>query len=316
MMKAMKTTAAKILTAGILLSVPLLAQAPPYYAPAQLDTLVEPVALYPDPLLAQTLTAATYWDQIPQAAQWADEHSYLQGQALANAIQDDQLPWDPSVLALLPFPSVLDPMARDPGWTQSLGNAVLGDRGAVMDAVQRMRREAMSYGYLQSNQYYRVVGGPYIEIMPMAAGYFYVPVYNPRVVFTRPARPVVGAVINFGPRVQIGAFFQPYGWRQPAFAWGQHNIIIDNHPWVRTVQNRATYQHSYVEPIRRPAPAPAPRYAPAPGREGPGREAVAPGREAPGRAPAPAYVEHHDRARDNHGKAAEHGRGPDHERKQ
>src|ERR1700732_3141180 len=70
--------------------------------PDQLDQLVARIALYPDPLLAQILTASTYWYEIPEAAAWVDQHSYLKGDALAAAIQEDNLPWDPSILALLP----------------------------------------------------------------------------------------------------------------------------------------------------------------------------------------------------------------------
>ena len=77
----------------------------PTFTPGQLDKLVARIALYPDSLLAQVLAAATYPDQIPEAARWADQHHYLTGQALANAIQADHLPWDPSVQALLPFPT-------------------------------------------------------------------------------------------------------------------------------------------------------------------------------------------------------------------
>ena len=97
---------------------------PPSFSPDQLDQIVSRIALYPDPLLAQILTASTFSDQIPDAASWADQHHYLTGQALSNAITADQLPWDPSVQALLPFPSVLDQMASDPNWTNDLGNAV------------------------------------------------------------------------------------------------------------------------------------------------------------------------------------------------
>jgi len=78
------------------------------------------------------LTASTYSDQIFEASTWADQHSYLKGDALVHAIQDDHLPWDASVLALLPFPSVLDMMARDPAWTEQLGNAVLTQHSDVM----------------------------------------------------------------------------------------------------------------------------------------------------------------------------------------
>src|SRR5260370_23211434 len=97
----------------------------PSFTPEQLDKLVAPIALYPDALLAQVLAAATYSDQIPDAARWADQHHYLTGQALANAIQADHLPWDPSVQALLPFPSVLELMANDMSWTTDLANAFL-----------------------------------------------------------------------------------------------------------------------------------------------------------------------------------------------
>ncbi len=144
--------------------------APPRMAPAQLDQLVGPIALYPDGLLAQVLTGSTFYPQIPDAAGWANQHSYLKGPALANAIQQDRLPWDPAVLALLPFPQVLNYMASNMGWTQALGNEVLAQRGEVMDAVQRERQRAYQYGYLRDNQYERVEAQPnYIEIVPVAA---------------------------------------------------------------------------------------------------------------------------------------------------
>jgi hypothetical protein len=127
-------------------------QAPPSFSPDQLDKLVSRIALYPDPLLAQVLAAATYSDQIPDAAKWADEHHYLAGDDLAKAITADQLSYDPSVQALLPFPSVLDTMASDLDWTQNLGNAFLAQRQDVMDAVQRMRQKAKDFGYLKSNE--------------------------------------------------------------------------------------------------------------------------------------------------------------------
>src|ERR1700690_1691623 len=71
----------------------------PYYPPQQLEQMVAQIALYPDPLLAQVLTASTFWNQIPDAAGWADQHSNLKGDALAEAIKEDNLQWDPSVLA-------------------------------------------------------------------------------------------------------------------------------------------------------------------------------------------------------------------------
>src|SRR5579862_2360893 len=126
-------------------------QAPPDFPPAELDRVVQRIALYPDPLLAQVMAAATFSDQIPAAAGWADQHHYLTGDALAAAISSDQVPWDPSVQALLPFPNILDMMASDPNWTRELGDAFLANQPAVMDAVQRQRQLAYRYGYLRSN---------------------------------------------------------------------------------------------------------------------------------------------------------------------
>jgi hypothetical protein len=180
----------------VLAAVPSFAQGPPSFAPPQLEQLVSRIALYPDPLVAQILAGATYPDQIPDAARWADQHHYLTGQALANAIQGDQLPWDPSVQALLPFPSVLEMMASDMNWTTDLGNAFLAQEGDVMDAVQRERRKAREYGYLRSNGQILVGGGPYITIMPVNPGYVVVPYYDPRVVFYAP-RP--GFFVGGGP---------------------------------------------------------------------------------------------------------------------
>ena len=105
----------------MLMTITVFAQAPPSYPPQELERLVSRIALYPDPLLAQTLAAATFSDQIPDAARWADEHHYLTGDALAAAIQGDQLPWDPSVQALLPFPSVLAMMASEMTWNRRAG---------------------------------------------------------------------------------------------------------------------------------------------------------------------------------------------------
>ena len=95
-------------------------QQAPLLGPQQLDNLVERIALYPDPLLAQVLTGSTYWNEITDAATWANQHSYLRADELSRAMYEDNLPFDPSVLALIPFPSVLDMMAKDPAWTEQL----------------------------------------------------------------------------------------------------------------------------------------------------------------------------------------------------
>jgi Protein of unknown function (DUF3300) len=227
---------------------------PPSFAPEQLDQLVGRIALYPDALLSQVLAAATFPDQIPEAAKWADEHHYLHGQELANAIQEDQLPWDPSVQALLPFPSVLDTMASDVNWTRDLGNAFLAQQQDVMDAVQRERHKAQQYGYLRSNEQIVVGGGPYVTINPVDPGYIVVPYYDPGVVFFAP-RPgfFVGGGIRFGFGVGIGGFFRPWGWGYSRFDWGGHRLYINDHPWGRTWVNRGVYVHPY-EGVRRFGP--------------------------------------------------------------
>ncbi|MGC1607446.1 MAG: DUF3300 domain-containing protein [Candidatus Acidiferrum sp.] len=227
---------------------------PPSFGPGQLDQMVERIALYPDSLLAQIMAAATYPDQIPDASKWADEHHYLRGDELANAITGDQLPWDPSVQALLPFPSVLETMASDMNWTTDLGNAFLAQRQDVMDAVQRMRQKAKDFGYLRSNAQVIVSGGPYIEITPVNPAFVCVPYYNPVVVFAAP-RPgfFIGGAINFGYGVSLGVAFRPWGWGFSRFDWGAHAVFINNHPWGRVWANRRVYVHPYAE-IRRPAP--------------------------------------------------------------
>jgi hypothetical protein len=228
-------------------------QGPPPAAlpPQRLDQIVQRIALYPDPLLAQLLTAATFYDQIPEAAGWAQQHSYLTGDALNGAIAADNLPWDPSVLALLPFPSVLDMMARDPQWTGTLGNAVLVQHNDVMDAIQRMRRAARGYGYLAPNAYDNVVDdGGYVEIQPVNPAYLYVPVYNPGVVFFAP-RPgfFVGGAVVFGSRVFLSPGFATFGWFGAGFGWGGHVLLIDHRPWGRTYWNRGVYVHPYAHPF-------------------------------------------------------------------
>ena len=222
-------------------------QASQSFTPQELDRIVSPIALYPDPLLGQLLTAATYSPEIPDAAHWADEHHYVPPAQLPAAISADQLPWQPSVQALLPFPQVLSMMAGDMPWTEEIGAAFLSSPDAVMDAVQRMRRSAYDYGYLRSNAQIVVRNGPFIEVLPVDPGYLVVPYYNPAVVFLRP-RPgiVVGGAIRFGYGVRLGVSFAPWGWGTTRFGWGEHVLIVNNAPWRRTWANRAVYVHPFV----------------------------------------------------------------------
>jgi len=222
---------------------------PPSYPPPELENMVSRIALYPDPLIAQILAAATFPDQIQDAARWSDEHHYLRGDELARAIQADQLPWDPSVQSLLPFPSVLEMMASDMDWTAAIGNAFLSQQQDVMEAVQRERRKARDYGYLRSNAQVVVGGGPYITIMPANPDYVCVPVYDPRVVFYAP-RPgfYVGGAIGFGFGIGLGLAFRPWGWGVSHFAWDRHEMYVGDARWGRNWGNRGYYTHPYYHP--------------------------------------------------------------------
>jgi hypothetical protein len=103
----------------------------------QLDSLVAPIALYPDPLLAQTLAASTYPLEIVQLQQWTDQNKNLKDKALADAVAKQ--PWDPSVQSLAAAPEVVQRLAGNIQWTTDLGNAFLAQESGVMDAVQRIR---------------------------------------------------------------------------------------------------------------------------------------------------------------------------------
>ena len=198
-------------------------------------SLVSRIALYPDPLLAQVLAAATYTDEIPDAARWAGQHSYLHGDALAKAISEDQLPWDPSVQALLPFPSVLDMMARDMGWTSQVGNAFMVQQQDVMDAVQQERQERYDYGYLRTGPQVVVTPGPYIAIAPVNPGFYYVPALRSvgRVraaaarVFHRRSDSIRRRDHDWGGICAVGLGPRDFG-------WASHAVIINDHPWTRT----------------------------------------------------------------------------------
>jgi len=112
--------------------------------PDQLDSLVAPIALYPDPMLAQTLAASTYPLEVIQLQQWLVKNPTLKDNALADAVMKQ--PWDPSVQALAALPEVVKRLADDIQWTTDLGNAFLAQQSDVMDAVQRMRKKALDTG--------------------------------------------------------------------------------------------------------------------------------------------------------------------------
>src|SRR4051794_29173824 len=120
----------------------------------QLDSLVAPIALYPDPLLAQVLAASTYPLEIVQLQQWLAKHKDLKDKALADAVQKES--WDPSIQGMAGLPDVVKLLADNIKWTSELGNAFLAQQSAVMDAVQRMRAKAKDKGQLKSTEQVKV----------------------------------------------------------------------------------------------------------------------------------------------------------------
>jgi hypothetical protein len=120
----------------------------------QLDSLVAPIALYPDPLLSQTLVASTYPLEIIQLQQWLARNKDLKDQALADAVQKQN--WDPSIQGMVAVPDVVQRLAGNIQWTTELGNAFLSQQADVMAAVQRMRAKAQGTGSLKNNAQQKV----------------------------------------------------------------------------------------------------------------------------------------------------------------
>lgn len=268
-----------ILLVGIM-CLPVFSQAQSNYTPSELDTLVSNIALYPDPLLVHVLTATTYGEQIPAANAWAQAHKHLKGESLAAAMEEANLSYDPSVQALLPFPTVLEMLYKYKAWSDQLGDAVTSQKEAVMEAVQRMRLSAYDHGHLKSDDKVVVEKGENIVINPVRTEYVYVPVYNPRVVYYVYADGYTR--VTYGSGVWLGSWYGEWGWGTCWFDWGPRIIYVRNTRWYA---HRPIPHHPrrYVPPPRREnsfAPAPAPR----PGHAGAAHVAPAPRASA---APAP-----------------------------
>jgi hypothetical protein len=240
--------------------------------PDQLNGLVAPVALYPDPLLSQVLVASTYPLEVVEAFQWLQKNPGLTGPALTQAVQQQN--WDPSIQALMVFPDVIKRLNDDVTWTTNLGNAFLAQQSDVMDAVQRMRAQAEQAGKLASTPQQTVStqaenGQNYIDIEPANPDVIYVPVYDPTWIWGPPIwypyphwwwpnrAVIVGGVgFGFGVGISIGGFFGGgwggwggWGWHP---AWGSHTVIVNNtfiHRYnfntvnVANVHGAAVWQH-------------------------------------------------------------------------
>ncbi|HVU35415.1 MAG TPA: DUF3300 domain-containing protein [Opitutaceae bacterium] len=207
----------------------------PALAPAQLDQLLSPVALYPDPLLGMILPASTEPDQIGAAASFVS--------ASVDPAQIDQQPWDDSVKALAHYPDVITWMAQNTDWTNQLGQAVATEEPEVMDSIQRLRSNALASGLLVNTpQQQVVVQNSTISIVPTQSGTVYVPTYDPAYVESR--TPVRGGIgIRFGAAYPLGA------WALFGLDWRAHDLWIDHdrhdeaeHDWRRVAGTSESHQ--------------------------------------------------------------------------
>jgi Protein of unknown function (DUF3300) len=233
----------------------------------QLDSLVAPIALYPDPLLAQVLAASTYPLEIIQLQQWLPQHKDLKDKALVDALEKQD--WDPSVQGIAPLPDVVKQLAENIKWTTDLGNAFLAQQSDVMDAVQRMRTKAKGAGNLKSTEQQKVetktVENKTVVVIEQAKPeVIYVPSYNPTVVYGPPVYPyppivyppppstgavVAGMAISFGIGMAMGAAWHG-GWGYNC-GWGHsnNNITINNNNNFVNNSNRTNVNR----PSQRPA---------------------------------------------------------------
>ena len=222
----------------------------------QLDSLVAPIALYPDPLLSQVLVASTYPLEIVQLQQWLEKNKNLKDKALTDAVQKQD--WDASIQALAPLPDVAKYLSDNIKWTTDLGNAFLAQQDDVMSAVQRMRKKAKDNGNLKSTEQQKVetkvVESKQVIVVEQAnPQVVYVPSYNPTVVYGAPPYPyppitypppgyyAAGMAISFGVGMMMGAAFSGgWGWNCGWGGGGHNNVYINNNNNFVNNSNRNT----------------------------------------------------------------------------
>jgi len=238
------------------------AQGTDAFSQQELDQMLAPIALYPDPLLSQILMAATYPSEVAEAARWSRARPGLSGDDAVRAAEGED--WDARVRSLLAFPQVLEHMDENPQWTQTLGDAFLAQQAQLMDTVQALRRRAAAAGNLLSDDRLRVIdSGSGLMLEPLDPRIVYVPYYDPLVaygtwwwpayppVYLRPrsayfARPGYARAIYWGPPVSVSAGFF-FG----AFDWPRRQLRVVRH-------DNHYYRHDRVA-IRPIAPNRAPR---------------------------------------------------------
>lgn len=206
---------------------------------AQLQGLVAPIALYPDALVAQILSAATFPDQVAIADNWLQTNKTLTGSTLTQAV--DKQSWDPSIKALTQFPSVLGKMAQSLAWTSSLGEAYHNQQADVMNAVQTLRAQAKEKGNLKSGPQITVVqqSPQTIVIQPTNPQVVYVPEYNPTIVYGTPyvtpgynaGAVIATGLLSFGAGMAVGAMMSGgcCGWGYSSWNCNWHGGAVYYH---------------------------------------------------------------------------------------
>jgi len=206
---------------------------------SELQALVAPIALYPDALVAQILTASTFPDQVAVANYWLQENKNLTGSALMQEVNKQS--WDASVKALTEFPSVLDNLSKNLAWTSSLGQAYHDQQAQVMAAIQALRAEAKAKGNLTSTAQLTVVqqSPQVIVIQPTNPQVVYVPVYDPAVIYGTPyvtpgytgGEVAAAGIIGFGAGIAVGALMSGgcCGWGYSSWNCGWHNTAVIYH---------------------------------------------------------------------------------------
>ena len=217
------------------------------HSASDLQALVAPIALYPDSLVAQILTASTFPDQVAIADYWVEQNKNLTGNALMKEVNKQS--WDASVKALTEFPSVLDNMAKNLTWTSSLGEAYHNQQADVMTAIQTLRAQAKAKGALKTSSQITVVQQTpqTIVIQPTNPQIVYVPQYNPTIVYGTPyvipgyvyapppaysAGDVAAAgIIGFGAGIAVGAMMAGgcCSWGYSSWSCGWHGTAVVYH---------------------------------------------------------------------------------------
>jgi len=230
----------------------------------ELDQLVAPVALYPDPLLAEVLMASTYPLEVVQADRWTKANPNLKDDQLKTAV--DKQSWDDSVKSLTATPSVLDMMSTKLDWTQKLGDAVLAQQPDVMDAVQRLRTKAQANNKLTSTKEQNVSvrqeqNKQVIVIEPTVPNTIYVPYYDPAIVYggwPYPAYPpyyfpppgyvagtMIATGIAFGAGYAVGRWASGGNYWGGGVNWGGNNINVNRSVNINNT-NISNWQHNPV----------------------------------------------------------------------